>query len=161
MFATSSKYEAIKYHEIFEEYGDIRTAYVISSNEHEELDGGNKEYVAKAWQETIKNYGSEEEYLKYVKNEFIHGDEIDLLIVVDKLLTGFDAPRASTLYIDKQLKEHNLLQAIARVNRLYDGKDYGYIVDYRGLLGELDQALTNYASLDGFDPEDLTGALVS
>jgi type I restriction enzyme R subunit len=160
MFATSSKYEAIKYHEIFEEYGDIRTAYVISSNEHEELDGGNKEYVAKAWQETIKNYGSEEEYLKYVKNEFIHGCEIDLLIVVDKLLTGFDAPRASTLYIDKQLKEHNLLQAIARVNRLYDGKDYGYIVDYRGLLGELDQALTNYASLDGFDPEDLTGAVV-
>lgn len=160
MFATSSKYEAIKYHKIFEEYGDIRTAYVISSNEHEELDGGNKEYVAKAWQETIKNYGSEEEYLKYVKNEFIHGDEIDLLIVVDKLLTGFDAPRASTLYIDKQLKEHNLLQAIARVNRLYDGKDYGYIVDYRGLLGELDQALTNYASLDGFDPEDLTGAVI-
>lgn len=160
MFATSSKYEAIKYHEIFEEYGDIRTAYVISSNEHEELDGGNKEYVAKAWQETIKSYGSEEEYLKYVKSEFIHGDEIDLLIVVDKLLTGFDAPRASTLYIDKQLKEHNLLQAIARVNRLYDGKDYGYIVDYRGLLGELDQALTNYASLDGFDPEDLTGAVI-
>ena len=125
-----AKYEAIKYHEIFEEYGDIRTAYVISNNEHEELDGGNKEYVAKAWQETIKNYGSEEEYLKYVKNEFIHRCEIDLLIVVDKLLTGFDAPRASTLYIDKQLKEHNLLQAIARVNRLYDGKDYGYIVGF-------------------------------
>lgn len=160
MFATSSKYEAIKYHEIFEEYGDIRTAYVISSNEHEELDGGNKEYVAKSWQKTIKNYGSEDEYLKHIKNEFIHGHEIDLLIVVDKLLTGFDAPRASTLYIDKQLKEHNLLQAIARVNRLYDSKDYGFIVDYRGLLGELDQALTNYASLDGFDPEDLTGAVI-
>lgn len=160
MFATSSKYEAIKYHEIFEKYGDIRTEYVISSNEHEELDGGNKEYVVKAWQETIRNYGNEEEYLKYVKNEFIHGDDIDLLIVVDKLLTGFDAPRASTLYIDKQLKEHNLLQAIARVNRLYDGKDYGYIVDYRGLLGELDQALTNYASLDGFDLKDLTGAVI-
>ncbi len=160
MFATSSKYEAIKYHEIFEKYGDIKTAYVISSNEHDELDGGNKEYVAKVWQETIRDFGGEEEYLKYVKSEFIHGDEIELLIVVDKLLTGFDAPRASTLYIDKQLKEHNLLQAIARVNRLYDGKDYGYIVDYRGLLGELDQALTNYASLDGFDPEDLTGAVI-
>ena len=83
-----------------------------------------------------------------------------MLIVVDKLLTGFDAPRASTLYIDKQLKEHNLLQAIARVNRLYDGKDYGYIIDYRGLLGELDQALTSYASLSGFDPEDITGAVI-
>ena len=160
MLATQRKYDAIKYHEIFEEFGEIKSAYVISSNEHEELEGGHKEYVAKAWQETIKGYGSEEEYLKHVKDEFIYGDEIDLLIVVDKLLTGFDAPRASTLYIDKQLKEHNLLQAIARVNRLYDGKDYGYIIDYRGLLGELDQALTSYASLNGFDPEDITGAVI-
>ena len=160
MLATQRKYDAIKYHQIFEEFGEIKTAYVISTNEHEELEGGHKEYVAKAWQETIKDYGSEEAYLKHVKNEFIYGDEIDLLIVVDKLLTGFDAPRASTLYIDKQLKEHNLLQAIARVNRLYDGKDYGYIIDYRGLLGELDEALTSYASLSGFDPEDLSGAVI-
>ncbi|ERJ31066.1 type I restriction endonuclease subunit R [Campylobacter concisus] len=160
MLATQRKYDAIKYHEIFEEFGEIKSAYVISSNEHEELEGGYKEYVAKAWQETIRGYGSEEEYLKHVKDEFVYGDEIDLLIVVDKLLTGFDAPRASTLYIDKQLKEHNLLQAIARVNRLYDGKDYGYIIDYRGLLGELDQALTSYASLSGFDPEDITGAVI-
>ncbi|OSQ25607.1 deoxyribonuclease HsdR [Campylobacter concisus] len=160
MLATQRKYDAIKYHQIFEEFGEIKSAYVISSNEHEELEGGHKEYVAKAWQETIKDYGSEEAYLAYVKNEFIYGDEIDLLIVVDKLLTGFDAPRASTLYIDKQLKEHNLLQAIARVNRLYDGKDYGYIIDYRGLLGELDEALTSYASLSGFDPEDITGAVI-
>ena len=160
MLATQRKYDAIKYHEIFEEFGEIKSAYVISSNEHEELEGGHKEYVAKAWQETIRGYGSEEEYLKHVKDEFVYGNEIDLLIVVDKLLTGFDAPRASTLYIDKQLKEHNLLQAIARVNRLYDGKDYGYIIDYRGLLGELDQALTSYASLNGFDPEDITGAVI-
>ncbi|MBE9863989.1 type I restriction endonuclease subunit R [Campylobacter concisus] len=160
MLATQRKYDAIKYHEIFEEFGEIKSAYVISSNEHEELEGGHKEYVAKAWQDTIRGYGSEEEYLKHVKDEFIYGDEIDLLIVVDKLLTGFDAPRASTLYIDKQLKEHNLLQAIARVNRLYDGKDYGYIIDYRGLLGELDQALTSYASLSGFDPDDLSGAVI-
>ena len=160
MLATQRKYDAIKYHEIFEEFGEIKSAYVISSNEHEELEGGYKEYVAKAWQETIRGYGSEEEYLKHVKDEFVYGDEIDLLIVVDKLLTGFDAPRASTLYIDKQLKEHNLLQAIARANRLYDGKDYGYIIDYRGLLGELDQALTSYASLSGFDPEDITGAVI-
>ena len=160
MLATQRKYDAIKYHQIFEEFGEIKSAYVISSNEHEELEGGHKEYVAKAWQDTIRGYGSEEEYLKHVKDEFIYGDEIDLLIVVDKLLTGFDAPRASTLYIDKQLKEHNLLQAIARVNRLYDGKDYGYIIDYRGLLGELDQALTSYASLSGFDPEDITGAVI-
>lgn len=160
MLATQRKYDAIKYHQIFEEFAELRSAYVISSNEHEELEGGHKEYVAKAWQETIKDYGSEEAYLKYVKDEFVNGDEIDLLIVVNKLLTGFDAPRACTLYIDKQLKEHNLLQAIARVNRLYDGKDYGYIIDYRGLLGELDEALTSYASLSGFDLEDLSGAVI-
>ncbi|WP_148814757.1 type I restriction endonuclease subunit R [Campylobacter concisus] len=160
MLATQRKYDAIKYHQIFEEFAELRSAYVISSNEHEELEGGNKEYIAKAWQETIKEYGSEEAYLKYVKDEFVNGDEIDLLIVVDKLLMGFDAPRASTLYIDKQLKEHNLLQAIARVNRLYDGKDYGYIIDYRGLLGELDEALTSYASLSGFDLEDLSRAVM-
>ena len=81
MLATQRKYDAIKYHQIFEEFGEIKTAYVISSNEHEELEGGRKEYVAKAWQETIKEYGSEEVYLKYVKDEFVNGDEIDLLIV--------------------------------------------------------------------------------
>ena len=67
MLATQRKYDAIKYHKIFEEFGEIKTAYVISSNEHEELEGGHKEYVAKAWQETIKEYGSEEEYLKHVR----------------------------------------------------------------------------------------------
>ncbi|MEA3552919.1 MAG: type I restriction endonuclease subunit R, partial [Campylobacterota bacterium] len=76
------------------------------------------------------------------------------------LLTGFDAPRATILYIDKELKEHNLLQAIARVNRLYDGKDFGFIIDYRGLLGNLDDALTSYSSLDGFDEEDLVGTVI-
>lgn len=160
MLATSSKYEAIKYHEIFQEYGDIKTTYVISSGDQDELDGGNKAEISKKWKELIEPYGSEEDYLTWVNSEFIHGEEIELLIVVDKLLTGFDAPRASTLYIDKQLKEHNLLQAIARVNRLFEGKDYGYIVDYRGLLGNLDEALTTYASLEGFDENDIAGAVI-
>ena len=160
MLATSSKYEAMKYHEIFQAYGEIKTAYVISSNDQDELEGNNKAEIARKWNNTIKTHGDEESYLNWVNDEFIHGDEIELLIVVDKLLTGFDAPRASTLYIDKQLKEHNLLQAIARVNRLFDGKDYGYIVDYRGLLGNLDEALTTYASLKGFDENDIAGAVI-
>ena len=79
--------------------------------------------------------------------------------MVDKLLTGFDAPRAAVLYIDKLLKEHNLLQAIARVNRLYEGKDFGFIVDYRGLLGDLDKALNDYSGLADFDEEDIAGAV--
>lgn len=160
MLATSSKYEAFKYHEIFQEYGEVRSAVVVSSNEHEELDGGNKAEIAKKWKDTIEPHGGEENYLTYINDEFVHGDEIDLLIVVDKLLTGFDAPKAATLYIDKKLQEHNLLQAIARVNRLFDGKDYGYIVDYRGLLGNLDEALTTYASLEGFDESDIVGAVI-
>ena len=81
------------------------------------------------------------------------------MIVVDKYLVGFDAPRNTVLYLVKSLREHNLLQAIARVNRLFEGKEFGYIIDYYGLLGELDRALTTYGSLAGFDEEDLTGTL--
>jgi len=85
-----------------------------------------------------------------------------MIIVVDKLLTGFDAPRASVLYVDKPMKEHTLLQAIARVNRLYEGKDFGLIIDYRGLIEELDSAMRTYsgAGLENFDGKDLEGALV-
>jgi type I restriction enzyme R subunit len=164
MLATSSKYEAIKYHELFAMYGNIKTAFVISASDtregHEEVDENNKLYVTEAWAKLLRRYGDEESFLDSVKSQFIDGDEIELLIVVDKLLTGFDAPRAAVLYIDKELKEHNLLQAIARINRLYEGKEYGFIVDYRGLLGNLDQALTSYSALAGFDEEDLTGAVI-
>jgi len=163
MLATSSKYEAIKYHTLFEEMGDIRTAFVISAPDsregHSEVDSENKAFIQEAWDRVMKKYGDEEKYLDKVKDEFINGEEIELLIVVDKLLTGFDAPRASVLYIDKLLKEHNLLQAIARVNRLYEGKDFGFIVDYRGLLGDLDKALNDYSGLADFDEEDIAGAV--
>ncbi len=164
MLATSSKYEAIKYHKLFEELGDIKTAFVTSAPDskegYESVDDDNKAFINEEWQKIIKKYGDEDRYLEKVKDEFVEGEEIELIIVVSKLLTGFDAPRATILYIDKELKEHNLLQAIARVNRLYDGKDFGFIIDYRGLLGNLDSALTSYSSLDGFDEEDLVGTVV-
>jgi len=164
MLATSSKYEAIKYHKLFEELGDIKTAFVISAPDsregYESVDDDNKAFINEEWQKIIKKYGDEDRYLEKVKDEFVEGEEIELIIVVSKLLTGFDAPRATILYIDKELKEHNLLQAIARVNRLYDGKDFGFIIDYRGLLGNLDSALTSYSSLDGFEEEDLVGTVV-
>ena len=164
MLATSSKYEAIKYHSIFEEYGNIKTAFVISAPDsregYDEVDENSKQFVNEAWNKLIRKYGDEESYLDKIKDEFIEGEEIELLIVVDKLLTGFDAPRAAILYIDKELKEHTLLQAIARVNRLYDGKDFGFIIDYRGLLGNLDQALNSYSTLSGFDEDDIVGAVI-
>ena len=163
MLATSSKYEAIKYHKLFEEMGDINTAFVISAPDsregHSEVDDENRAFIQQEWANVIKRYGDEEKYLDKIKDEFINGEEIEFLIVVDKLLTGFDAPRASVLYIDKLLKEHNLLQAIARVNRLYEGKDFGFIVDYRGLLGDLDKALNDYSGLADFDEEDIVGAI--
>lgn len=88
-------------------------------------------------------------------------DEPEIIIVVDKLLTGFDAPRNTVLYITKSLKDHSLLQAIARVNRLYEGKDFGYIIDYYGILGNLDKALNDYSSLSDFDEEDIEGVLTN
>jgi len=164
MLATNSKYEAIKYHKLFSELGEIKTAFVISAPDSKEgvenIDDDNKSFINEEWTKIIKHYGDEESYLDKVKDEFVEGDEIELLIVVSKLLTGFDAPKASVLYIDKELKEHNLLQAIARVNRLYDGKDFGFIIDYRGLLGNLDTALSSYSSLDGFDEEDLIATVI-
>ena len=96
-----------------------------------------------------------------MKNKFCDG-EIDILIVCSKLLTGFDAPICQVLYIDKELKEHGLLQAIARTNRLREGKEYGLIVDYRGLIQKLDAAMDMYsgAGLENFDGGDLKGVVV-
>ena len=85
-----------------------------------------------------------------------------LLIVVDKLLTGFDAPPATYLYIDKQMRDHGLFQAICRVNRLDgDDKEYGYIIDYKDLFKSLEGAVHDYTSgaLDGYDKEDVAGLL--
>ncbi|MDU2111619.1 MAG: DUF3387 domain-containing protein, partial [Clostridiales bacterium] len=127
---------------------------------HEEVDKVSKDMIIEFWNEMMKKYGNASVYEDTIKDDFIHG-EIDLLIVVDKLLTGFDAPRATVLYIDKEMKEHTLLQAIARVNRLYEGKDYGYIIDYRGLITKLDEAMNQYSGsgLENFEGKDLKGAI--
>ncbi|MCX2836068.1 type I restriction endonuclease subunit R [Microbulbifer thermotolerans] len=104
-----------------------------------------------------------EEFEKEVKKRFIEEPgQMRLLIVVDKLLTGFDAPSATYLYIDKQMADHNLFQAICRVNRL-DGEDkeYGYIIDYKDLFRSLDKAIKDYTqgAFDAYDKEDVAGLL--
>src|SRR6185369_14734851 len=100
---------------------------------------------------------------KQVKEKFLdHPGQMRLLIVVDKLLTGFDAPSATYLYIDKTMQDHGLFQAICRVNRLDgDDKDYGYIVDYRDLFNSLESAITDYTSgaLDGYAKDHIKGLL--
>lgn len=165
MLATNGKMEAIRYLEAFEDLGDLKCAVVISKPDeregHETIDEESTDKIQHFWNKMMNRYGNADAYEDAIKDEFINGDDIDLLIVVEKLLTGFDAPRASILYIDKPMKEHTLLQAIARVNRLYEGKDYGLIIDYRGLLERLDEALQMYSGggLENFDPEDIQGAI--
>lgn len=104
-----------------------------------------------------------EEFETSVKKRFIdEPSQMKLLIVVDKLLTGFDAPSASYLYIDKHMADHNLFQAICRVNRLDgDDKEYGYIVDYKDLFKSIDQAISDYTqeAFDGYDKDDVEGLL--
>jgi type I restriction enzyme, R subunit len=94
-----------------------------------------------------------------IVESFKSREDPEILIVVDKLLTGFDAPKNTVLYLDKPLKAHNLLQAIARVNRVEENKDHGYIVDYAGVLGELDPALKTYSALADFEAEDIQGVV--
>lgn len=106
-----------------------------------------------------------EDFEKKVKQRFIkEPGQMRLLIVVDKLLTGFDAPSATYLYIDKQMRDHNLFQAICRVNRLDgDDKDYGYIIDYKDLFHQLEGAISDYTvgAFDGYDKADVQGLLTN
>ena len=163
-----SKVAAIRFNEVLDEIGDVTSEIVISAPDdregNEEVDKASRDRVRAFWDETMKRHGSETEYNRRVINAFKGPGEPEILIVVSKLLTGFDAPRNTVLYICKPLKEHNLLQAIARVNRLHEEGDsekkFGFIIDYQGLLGELDSALTTYSSLEGYDPEDLVGAVL-
>lgn len=106
-----------------------------------------------------------EEFEKKVKSMFVDmPEQMRLLIVVDKLLTGFDAPSATYLYIDKPMDNHGLFQAICRTNRPDpndETKDYGYIVDYRNLFGKIEGALRDYAAgpFDGYEDDDVAGLL--
>lgn len=165
MLATNYKRDAIRYLECFEQFGDLNCAVVISPPDMREgvdnADEGADDLVVSFWNKMMRQYGDADRYEEAIKNRFCDG-EIDILIVCSKLLTGFDAPLCQVLYIDKELKEHGLLQAIARTNRLHEGKDYGLIVDYRGLIEKLDTAMDMYsgAGLENFDGGDLKGVVV-
>lgn len=165
MLATNYKRDAICYLQCFEQFGDLNCAVVISPPDMREgvddADEGADDLVVSFWNKMMQQYGDADRYEEAIKNRFCDG-EIDILIVCSKLLTGFDAPLCQVLYIDKELKEHGLLQAIARTNRLHEGKDYGLIVDYRGLIEKLDTAMDMYsgAGLENFDGGDLKGVVV-
>ena len=159
MLVASSIYEACRYYEIFQQQGFTKCA-VVTSYEPGALNTNDREY--RIYQKMLDGK-TPDDFETETKKTFIkQPGQMQLLIVVDKLLTGFDAPPATFLYIDKNMQDHGLFQAICRVNRLdTEDKDYGYIVDYRDLFKKLEDAITDYTSgaFDSFDQEDVLGLL--
>lgn len=162
--ATDSKLSAIRYKQALDSIGDVTSAIVISPPDtregHTDVDETNLPLVQAWWKQNVTC--DPQDYEKTTIEDFGTDGPPDILIVVDKLLTGFDEPRNGVLYIDKQLKGHNLIQAIARVNRLHPQKRFGYLIDYRGILKELDTAIKDYQNFEdqtqgGFAIEDIEG----
>lgn len=181
MLVGSSIYQACKFYELFCNAGfkgkcAIITSYVPNAGDISKEDSGEgkteKIRQYDIYRKMLADYfdepedtavGKVEEFEKAVKKQFVENPgQMRLLIVVDKLLTGFDAPSATYLYIDKKMRDHGLFQAICRVNRLDgDDKDYGYIIDYQDLFNSLEDAITDYTSgaLDGYEKKDIEGLL--
>jgi len=159
-----SKFSAILFQKFFEGRGNVRTAVIIS-DEHEDGDEENlhKKEVVGYLDGVRKNHSSVDKYEKDVVDSFKHQDEgIEMIIVVDKLLTGFDAPRNTVLYLAKDLRDHNLLQAIARVNRLFENKKEkpktaGYIMDYSENAKNINTAMKLFGN---YDENDVKGTLI-
>jgi type I restriction enzyme R subunit len=122
------KKEALLIKKFLDQFGKVSSEVLISGPDDREGEGEDQadENVQKFWKTQMAKHGNEKDYNRNVIGAFKNGDDPEIIIVVDKLLTGFDAPRNVVLYVARTLKEHTLLQAIARVNRLHPAKDFGY-----------------------------------
>lgn len=173
MLTCSSRFAAVEMFYLLNNLDGITPAVVITPNSAKE---GEDEVNTTETKKRIGEFFSKEidplyknnyeAYEDWVTNEFVDPEgEINLLIVKDKLLTGFDAPPAAVLYVDKKLQDHTLLQAIARVNRVFENKDFGLIVDYIGIFKKLNSALDLYtdsaSGMDEFDKQDIEGSIIS
>ncbi|KUY30697.1 type I restriction endonuclease subunit R [Elizabethkingia ursingii] len=160
-----NKTTAILYRKYLNEIGKLTSEVVISAPDtRENYDDAfeeNEDLVLSFYKSMMDKYGTQEKYEKSIINAFKYQDNPEIIIVVDKLLTGFDAPKNRVLYLTRSLKEHTLLQAIARVNRLAEGKDYGLIVDYYGNLENLDKAIEIYSGSDEMNPVDVKGSVTN
>lgn len=157
-----NKSTALLYKQYFDDFEMVTTEVLISGPDDRKNNdevGPDVKKVQEFWEKTVgrgARFPSEREYNRQIINAFKKTDEPEILIVVSKLLTGFDAPRNTVLYLAKNIPSaHTLLQAIARVNRLYDGKDFGYIIDYYGVLEDLNSALDIYGTLSEFEQAGL------
>lgn len=170
MLVAGSIYQACRYYKLFQDAGLEKCAIITSyvpdhgSIRTETTGDGYTEALQQyeIYQEML-NGQSVEAFEAQAKEKFVHEPgQMKLLIVVDKLLTGFDAPPATYLYIDKKMQDHGLFQAICRVNRLdTEDKEYGYIIDYKDLFNSLEQSVQDYTSgaFDAYDKEDVSGLL--
>ncbi len=183
MLVASSIYEACRYWEIFQSKGFSKCAIVssytpyiadVKGEEDGEFTLSDKQKIyeiyEKIWDKSkyhkLRSDSERDDHTQCFEDDaiykFIHTpSEMKVLIVVDRLLTGFDAPSATYLYIDKKMQDHGLFQAICRVNRLDEDKDLGYIVDYKDLFENIEGAVEDYTTgaFDDFDKEDITGLL--
>jgi type I restriction enzyme R subunit len=162
---TQTKNAAIKYKSFLDEIGIVSSEVVISPPDEREGEesayGATPDRVKSFWKKMMDEHGNSKRYDKNIINRFKYQKDPEIIIVVDKLLTGFDVPQNTVLYLTRKLQGHTLLQAIARVNRIYEDKDYGYIIDYYGVLEALDEALELYSSFAEFDEEDLENTLTN
>jgi type I restriction enzyme, R subunit len=155
---TPSKATALLYKRFLDEFEMVSSEVLISppgsyegEDDTDEGEDRGQRAVNAFWERMMKRFGNEARYQKDLTTRFKSAEDPEIIIVVDKLLTGFDAPRNAVLYLTRSLKDHKLLQAIARVNRVADGKDVGLIVDYYGILEHLDEALEQYTDAANFE----------
>jgi len=171
MLVSASIYQACKYYELFQGTPLKGKCAIITSYQPNAADIKGEE-TGEGITERLHQYDiykkmlngkDTETFEKEVKKKFIEEPgQMKLLIVVDKLLTGFDAPSATYLYIDKQMRDHGLFQAICRVNRVAgEDKEYGYIVDYKDLFKAVESSIQDYTTgaLSGYEKEDVAGLL--
>ncbi len=159
------KVNAIRYKEFLDEIGIVSSEVLISPiDEREGEDSAyekSSETENRFWKRMMDEYGNAQTYQKNIINRFKNQVHPEIIIVVDKLLTGFDEPKNTVLYLTRNLQSHKLLQAIARVNRIYPDKEFGYVIDYYGVIENLDDALLLYSSFEDFDSDDLEGTLIN
>ena len=164
MLVTPKKRVAILYKKYLDEIGKVTSSVLITSPDNREGEESSfqstQEDVKNFWAAMMDEHGTPHKYQENLISRFKTQESPEIMIVVDKLLTGFDEPKVAVMYLDRHLTGHTLLQAVARVNRNCDGKDYGYIIDYYGVLVDLDNALDIYSEYDEEDREIFHDTLV-
>jgi type I restriction enzyme R subunit len=164
MLVTRKKKIATLYKKYLDEIGKLASEVLITAPDDREGEetayGGTAQEVKEFWKRMMDEHGTPQKYQENLISRFKNQESPELMIVVDKLLTGFDEPKVAVMYLDRKLNGHTLLQAVARVNRTCEGKDYGYIIDYEGVLKELDEAFGVYSEYDEDDLDVFRETLV-